>query len=179
MIKYNPTDIIDQVERMFVWSYNFCQICFVWSLTMAFAVMRNVTSHIGVPYVSNLAIMLENTGCIHSHRQQCRRLYISSAVGVTQNWWCTGICGLIKQREPGKMMIKNKTLLDETAIFMATHLQDIVYWQFLYCLILFSGHFTFQSCIPIIQFCKLCGCGYVFVRVCVCVCVCVCVFCGP
>ena len=61
-------------------------------------------------------------------------------------------------------------LFDETAIFMATHLQDIIYWQFTYCLILFSCHLTFGPYIPhkpVIQGGGAAG-MYLYVFVCVC-----------
>ena len=120
---------------MIVWSYTFCQRCFVWSLIIVLAVMGTVTSHTGVQYVSNLAIMLESTGCNRSYLQHCRKQFISLEVGVTHNSWCTIICGSSVQREPAKIFKRNEILIDETAIFMATHLQDIINWQIIYCFI--------------------------------------------
>ena len=76
---------LNQFECMIVWSYTFCQRCFVWSLIIVLAVMETVTSHTGVLYVSDLAIMLENTGCNRSHLQHCRKQFISLEVGVTHS----------------------------------------------------------------------------------------------
>ncbi len=85
MTDCNSSDLDDQVECKIVWSYTSCQRCFVWSLIIVLAVTGTVTSHTGVPYVSNLAIMRESTGCNRSHLQQCGKQFISLEVGVTHN----------------------------------------------------------------------------------------------
>ena len=85
MTDCNSSDLDDQAECKIVWSYTSCQRCFVWSLIIVLAVMGTATSHTGVQYVSNLAIMLESTGCNRSHLQHGGKQFISLEVGVTYN----------------------------------------------------------------------------------------------
>ena len=85
MTDCNSSDLDNQVECKIVWSYTSCQRCFVWSLIIVLAVTGTVTSHTGVLYVSNLAIMPVSTGCNHSHLQHGGKQCISLEVGVTHD----------------------------------------------------------------------------------------------
>ena len=108
--------------------YCFKKVCFVWITIMVFAVEENVTSHIGALFVSSSDTMLVSIGRSHCLLQHCAKLSISLVAGVIPNWWCTRICGYNKKKGLAKRCQSTKTLSDETAIFMATHLQNIITW---------------------------------------------------
>ena len=121
------------INKLSVWLYGrmYCRkkVCFVWITIMVFAVAENVTSRIGALFVSSSDTMLVSIGQTHCPLQHCAKLSISLVGGIIPNWWCTRICGYNKKKGLSKRCQSTNTLLDETAIFMATHLQNIITWQ--------------------------------------------------